>query len=59
VNQSTKRAIAIQLMAWEFCIPITEAIKQWPTGTPAEKGSYMDKAEAIAKIIEEGQCETR
>ena len=53
MNQSTKRAIAIQLMAWEFCIPVTEAIKQWPTGTPAEKGSYMDKAEVIAKIIEQ------
>ena len=53
MNQSTKRAISIQLMAWEFCIPLAEAMKRWPTGTPAQKGGYMDKAEVIAKIIEQ------
>ena len=52
MNQTTKRAIATQLMAWEFCIPLGEAVKWWPTGTPSEKGGYMDKAEVMAKIIE-------
>jgi len=53
MNQSTKRAIALQLMAWEFCIPLGEAVKWWPAGTPSEKGEWMDKAEAIVKIIEQ------
>ena len=53
MNQSTKRAIAIQLMAWEFCIPVTEAEKYWAIGTPTQKGNYMEQAETIAKIIEQ------
>jgi len=54
MEQSTTRAIALQLMAWEFCIPLAQAVKRWSTGTPSDKGRYMDRAGVIVKVIEQG-----